>query len=155
MNPANESLQVDIEGLALEENAEGLRLTAYPDPGTGGAPWTIGYGHTGPDVYEGLTITQDVAVALLQKDIASAEAGVKALVDVPLTQGQFNALTDFTFNCGAGNLRSSTMLRLINAGDFAGAEAQFALWNKAAGKVMSGLVTRRAAEAAEFLDPSA
>ena len=155
MNEANATLTVDLQGLALEEDSEGLRLSAYPDPGTGGDPWTIGFGHTGDDVYEGLTITKEQAIALLQRDIATAEDAVLHLVDVPLTQGQFNALVDFAFNCGAGNLKASTMLRLINQGRFDEADEQFQKWDKAAGKVLSGLHTRRLAEAAEFMDPDA
>ena len=98
-------------GLHLTEQFEGLRLTAYPDPGTGGAPWTIGYGHTGPDVHPGLTITQQQAENLLARDIQTASDAVNRLVKYHLKQEEFDALVDFTYNCGAGNLKISTLLK--------------------------------------------
>ena len=130
---------------------ESLRLKAYPDPGTGGAPWTIGYGHTGVDVRPGQTITQAQAGALLRGDLSGAEAEVRADVKVPLGQDQFDALVSFQFNTGA--LGASTLLKKLNAGDYAGAQAEFGRWvHGGAGQVMPGLVTRRAQEAALFGD---
>lgn len=146
----NDSMSMSEHGLDLTEEFEGLRLTAYPDPATGGDPWTIGYGHTGADVYPGLTITQEEAEAFLRADIKDAEDAVKRLVRVPLSQGQFDALTDFVFNCGAGNLAKSTMLRLVNDGKFEMASGEFIRWNRGAGKVLSGLTKRRLAEAELF-----
>jgi len=135
-------------GLALTEYFEGLRLTAYQDSV---GVWTIGYGHTGADVYEGLTITDDEAANLLRDDVATSVAGVNRVVTVVLTQGQFDALVDVCFNLGIGNLTKSTLLRLLNAGDYAGASGQFAVWNKAGGQVLAGLTARRTAETAMFL----
>ena len=135
---------------ALTEAFEGLRLTAYPDPASGGDPWTIGYGHTGRDVVPGLVITAQQADALLVADIAAAIGAVRTQVKAPLTQHQFDALVDFTFNVGAGNLQKSSLLRLVNAGLFAQADLEFAKWVKAAGKIMPGLVARRAGEAKWF-----
>ena len=86
----------------LEKEAEGLRLTAYPDPATGGAPWTIGYGHTGPDVRPGLRITNAQAEQLLQADLDTAAAVVDRAVTVELTDRQRGALVSFVFNVGAG-----------------------------------------------------
>lgn len=132
----------------LVKQFEGCVLKAYPDPGSGGDPWTIGYGHTGPEVKRGVVWTQAQADAALQSDLAHFDAGVSALIGAaPTTQGQFDAMVSFAFNVGLGNLKSSTLLRLHNAGDHAGAAAQFQRWNKAAGKVMNGLVKRRSAEA--------
>lgn len=146
------NLSYSDQGLALTEQFEGLRLTAYQDSV---GVWTIGYGHTGPDVQPGLTITQEQASALLLQDVAGAVAAVNRLVTVPLTQNQFDALVDFTFNVGQGNLASSTLLRELNAGNTAGAAAQFLVWVYAGGVQLPGLVTRRQAEAALFQTESA
>ena len=147
----NEHLNYDQAGLDLTVASEGMRLKAYPDPGTGGAPWTIGVGHTGPDVYFGLAITEAEAYKLLYEDIQESVDAVKRLVKVALTQDQFNALVDFVFNVGSGNFGKSTLLRLLNAGDFEGAAEQFLVWNKAGGRVLPGLVTRRENEKEMFL----
>ena len=134
-------------GFALSKSFEGLRLTAYQDVG---GVWTIGYGHTGPNVRAGLTITQAEADALLRSDVEDAVTCVNRAVNVPITQNQFDALVDFCFNCGRGSLLQSTLLRKVNIGDFAGAAAQFALWDHAGGEVVEGLVKRRTAEAELF-----
>jgi len=145
-------------GLDLIKSFEGWRAKAYPDPATGGAPWTIGYGHTTaagpPTVSRGLTITQDEGEAILERDLLAVERTVAGLVKVKLTDNQFAALVSFTFNLGGGNFRKSTLLKKVNAGDFAGAAKEFGKWNKADGKVMAGLTRRRAAEASLFLAPS-
>jgi lysozyme len=141
------NLSYSDQGLALTEQFEGLQLTAYQDPV---GVWTIGYGHTGADVQPGLTITQEQASDLLLQDVAGAVAAVNRLVTIPLTQNQFDALVDFTFNVGQGNLASSTLLRELNAGNTAGAAAQFLVWVYAKGVELPGLVTRRQAEAALF-----
>lgn len=143
----NQNLEFDQDGIDLVEQSEGVRLEAYRDAV---GIWTIGYGHTGPDVYAGLTITQADAEELLRRDAHYAALGVKACVSVPLSQHQFDALVDFTFNCGLEALRTSTLLRKLNAGDYAGADAEFSKWDHAGGKVLSGLTKRRAAEAALF-----
>jgi lysozyme len=134
-------------GYALTEQFEGLRLQAYQDSV---GVWTIGYGHTGPDVQPGMTITQAQAAALLQQDVASSVSCVNGAVTVDLQQNQFDALVDFAFNLGCGALRGSTLLKMVNAGDFAGAAGQFGRWVNAGGKPLPGLVKRRAAEAALF-----
>lgn len=133
-------------GLALTELFEGDVLTAYQDQR---GVWTIGYGHTA-GVYPGQTITQDQAVAFLQSDVSSAAACVNNAVTVPLTQSQFDALVDFTFNLGTGSFLGSTLLKDINAGNFPAAVAQFDLWDHCGGVVNDGLLRRRQAEAAEF-----
>ena len=147
-------MQVSQNGIALTQQMEGCSLTSYPDPGTGGAPFTCGFGHTGPDVTPGMTVTQAQANAWLEEELARAGQAVNGLVHVVLNQNQFDALADFCFNVGAGNFRSSTLLRLLNAGNYAGACAQFAVWNVANGHVLPGLVARRAAERALFNTPA-
>lgn len=127
---------------------EGLELKAYRCPA---GIWTIGYGHTGPDVHEGMVITKDEALALLGKDLASHVLQASGYIAVDVTQNQFIALTSFIYNIGVGAFRDSTLLKLLNRGDIQGAADQFLLWNKAGGKVLAGLTRRREAERALFL----
>jgi lysozyme len=134
-------------GLALTRSFEGLRLEAYQDSA---GVWTIGYGHTGPQVRAGQRITEAQAEGLLREDLACAVRCVRGAVKHAVTQYQFDALVDFCFNAGRGNLLSSTLLRDVNRGDFASADAQFGLWVHAGAQVLPGLVRRRAAEAALF-----
>lgn len=139
-------MQISKAGLDLIKQFEGLYLKAYRCPA--GVP-TIGYGHTA-GVAMGQTITQQQADDYLRRDVRQFERAVERQVSVPLTQGQFDALVSFAFNLGEGALAQSTLLRLLNAGDYAGAAAQFDRWNKAGGRVLPGLVRRRAAERALF-----
>jgi lysozyme len=136
---------------------EGERLTAYPDPGTGGEPWTIGVGHTGmvegKKVAKGMKITPVQSKQLLLGDIAVAAGDVDRLVKLPLTQHQKAALVSFVFNIGGTQFATSSMLRLINSNQFSQAADQFPRWNKAAGKVLNGLINRRAYEKQMFLTP--
>jgi len=138
---------MSADGVALVQASEGCRLTCYADPV--GVP-TIGWGSTlgllKSDV--GIkTITQDEADRLLiEVDLPRYEAGVAAVVKVPLTDGQADALIDFAFNLGCGALAQSTLLRLLNAGDVAGASAQFGRWVYAGSQTLPGLVKRRARE---------
>ncbi|WP_288919890.1 SafA/ExsA family spore coat assembly protein [uncultured Ottowia sp.] len=134
-------------GLDMVKKYEGLYTKAYRDPV---GILTIGYGHTGSDVREGQTITEAQATELLRKDLGTAENAVRKAVKVPLTQGQFDALVSFTFNCGAGALQKSTLLQKLNAGDYAGAQAEFAKWNHGGGRVLPGLTRRRNEEAQMF-----
>jgi len=143
-------MKTSPKGIALIKSAEGLRLKAYPDPGTGGLPWTIGYGSTA-GVTRNMVITEAQAEQMLAKDLVRFERIVERLVRVPLNQSQFDALVSFTYNVGEGNFTNSTLLRELNAGDTAGAAEQFSRWVHAAGKVLPGLVTRRGAERALFL----
>jgi lysozyme len=136
-------------GLDFIAEHEGLELTAYPDPGSGGEPWTIGVGRA-HGVKQGDTCTKHEALQWLAEDVETAEKAVLRMVDVPLSQNQFDALVSFVFNCGAGNFEKSTLLKLLNAGDYDGAKGQFPRWNKAAGREMAGLTKRRHAEAALF-----
>ena len=141
---------IPAQALELIKQFEGLRLYAYPDPATGDAPWTIGYGHTGKDIKKGLYITSIQADRYLEKDVERFAEAVERLVKVPLNDKQFAALISLVFNIGPMNFASSTLLRLLNQGDYNGASKQFIRWNKAAGKAMSGLTRRREAEAKLF-----
>lgn len=144
-------MKVSKNGVAVMHYFESCQLSAYPDPGSkDGKPWTIGWGHTGPEVVKGLRWTQAQADAAFIKDLAKFESAVISAVKVPLTPGQFDALVSFTYNLGAGSLKSSTLLRKLNAKDYEGAEAEFARWVKNDGKTMRGLIRRRATEAALF-----
>lgn len=143
---------VSMEGVQHIAVQEGLRYTAYPDPGTGGKPWTICYGHT-KGVYRGQTATQDQCDRWLAEDTHEAERGVQRLVRVPLTQGQYDSFVSFVFNAGEGHFRSSTMLRLLNQGDYRGACNQFPRWIYADKRILNGLVTRRYKEQAMCLRP--
>ena len=148
MTPSPECIKLvqEFEGCA-KKRPDG-RIEAYPDPATGGDPWTIGWGSTGPDIKKGVVWTQeqcdDRFVAHLQE---FADKVNKLLGGAPTTQHQFDALVSFAYNLGPGNLASSTLLKKHKARDYAGAAAEFAKWNKANKKVMAGLTRRRAAEA--------
>lgn len=133
-------------GIDLIKRFEGCRLEAYVCPA---GKLTIGFGHTG-DVIDGQTITHDEAEELLRADLVSREESVGAHVVVPLTQGQFDALVSFVYNVGAGAFVWSTLLKKLNAGDYAGAALEFQRWNRGGGKVLPGLVARRQAEMERF-----
>lgn len=136
---------LSVSGLALVKHHEGLRFTAYPDPGTRGAPYTICYGHT-RGVYKGMTATQAQCDRWLAEDIRIAEAAVQRAVRVPLTEGEYAAYTSFVFNAGVANFRSSTMLRLLNRGDRVGACKQLPRWIYANKQELQGLKVRRFSE---------
>lgn len=144
------NMKIDKAGLALIKHFEGLYLKAYQDSV---GVWTIGYGHTGlkhndGTVKRGRAISEAEAERLLAYDMAQFERSVASLVKVALTQSQFNALVSFQFN--TGGLKQSTLLRLLNAGDYAGAAAQFLRWDKAGGRTLAGLSRRRRAERMMF-----
>lgn len=139
-------MKTSQRGIDLIKHFEGCRLSAYQDAV---GVWTIGYGHT-VGVQPWHRITRDRAEELLRKDLERFERAVLNSVDVELTQNQFDALVSFAYNLGGGNLRRSTLLRKLNAGDYAGAQAQFLRWDKAGGRVLRGLTRRRTAEADLF-----
>jgi len=147
---------VSAAGIDLVRRFEGCRLVAYPDPASGGEPWTIGWGATGPGIAKGTVWTQAEADARLAADLAAVAVGVARLTApgaaagataAATSQAQFDALVAFAYNVGLAALAGSTLLRLHRAGDTAGAAAQFARWNRAGGKALAGLTLRRAAEA--------
>lgn len=135
-------------GLDIIKRYEGLRLTAYKCPA---GVWTIGYGSTGPHVFEGLKITEAQADDLLRRDVARAEEAVTRLLSVPINQNQFSALVSLVFNIGAGNFRGSTLRVLVNRKAFDLAAKEFPRWNRANGQIMAGLTKRRQEEQALFL----
>ncbi len=140
--------KINDEGLALLKHFEGCRLEAYQDAG---GVWTIGYGHTGPDVFGGRVITQAEADHLLEEDLTKFEQGVQALVEVVLNPNQFSALVCLAYNIGLGNFKDSTLLLLVNHEMFNAAGAQFGRWVYDNDVVLPGLVTRREAERELFL----
>lgn len=142
------NMQYDATGLLETRNFESCELEAYWD--TNGKVWTIGWGHTGPEVTQGLAWTQEQADAAQENDIRAAAATVNTQVTVPLTQPEFDALVDFTYNVGCGAFASSTLLNLLNQGDYQGAAEQINRWDHSGGQVLAGLLRRREAETAEF-----
>lgn len=141
-NARMESMNTDIE-----KEFEGCRLVPYQDSV---GVWTDGWGNTHGVVPHGPAITQEKADADLLSNLRSALQVVDSNVGVPLTDEEHDALVDFVFNLGAVNFEHSTLLRLLNAGDYHGAAAEFAKWNHAGGVVLTGLTRRRAAEAELF-----
>jgi GH24 family phage-related lysozyme (muramidase) len=135
------------KGVDLIKSFEGLSLTAYRDPV---GVWTIGYGTT-TNVKAGMRITTAQAEEYLKQDLLYFERAVKDNVKVSLNSDQFAALVSFTYNVGSGALQSSTLLRLLNQGDYQGAADQLLRWNKGDGVELPGLTRRRKAERAMFL----
>lgn len=140
-------MQYSRTGLHLTEQFESCRLLAYKD--SKGIP-TIGYGHT-RNVHLGDTCSQAQAEAWLLADVAIAATAVSTMVRVTLTQGEYDALVDFAFNCGITAFHESTMLKLLNEGNYAAAAYEFARWDKCDGQEVAGLLRRRVAEKQEFL----
>ncbi|MEZ5922209.1 MAG: lysozyme [Parvularculaceae bacterium] len=147
-------MKISDNGLALIKRFEGFEPESYQDIA---GVWTIGYGHTGPEVGPDQKISQKEADALLERDLQTFENAVDRAVKVPLNQNEFDALVSFAYNVGAGALRSSTALKRLNRGDRLGAADALTWWNKAtvAGvlREVAGLTRRRAAEKALFLTP--
>ena len=147
VSQAGVALVMRFEGCA-RRRADGL-VEAYADPGTDGAPWTIGWGATGPGIGPGTAWSPAQCDARLAADLARFAAEVaQAIGDTPTTQAQFDAMVSFHYNTGA--IGRATLTRRHRAGDHAGAAREFARWNRAGGRVLSGLVRRRAAEAALY-----
>lgn len=147
--PKAKGRQINQAGERLIKSFEGLELEAYPDPGTGGKPITIGYGATedmdGRPFRLGQVITIAQAEKLFDKDTDRFEAAVEKAAPTA-TDNQFAAMVSLAYNVGIGNFTGSTLLKLHNAGDYEGAAQQFKRWNRAAGKVLKGLTRRRLAE---------
>ena len=140
-------MNISETGIQLIKKFEGCSLKAYKCPA---GIWTIGYGHTS-GVKEGQTITKAQAEDLLKQDLKQFEVVVNNLVNVSLNQNQFDALVSFCYNIGTGNIKNSTLLKLLNKGDHKGAAEQFERWVYAGAKKLNGLVKRRAAEKELFL----
>ena len=132
----------------LIQKYEGCKLQSYRDSA---GIWTVGYGHTGPDVGPKQTITQERALELLTDDMRRAEVAVN-LEKLELNQNQFDALVCFVFNVGAHNFRTSTLCKLLRVGNYTEAANEFLKWRYSAGKELKGLAARRAAERELFLE---
>lgn len=144
-------MKTSANGIQVLHYFEACRLEAYPDPATGGAPYTIGWGDTGPDVVPGMCISQSEADARFSRRLAKEfePAVIAATTRLP-TQAEFDAMVCLAYNIGVPNFKKSTLVKKFNAGDLAGAAEEFLRWNQANGKVMLGLRRRRAAERALF-----
>lgn len=136
-------MRINDKGIDLIKTFESCKLKAYKDIV---GILTIGYGHTGGIAKEGVEIDQSTADALLCEDLDRFEIGVTKCLKVKVNENQFSAMCCLAFNIGLGNFKSSTLLKLVNSGDFSEAAGQFDRWNKAAGQVVSGLTRRRKAE---------
>lgn len=138
-------MKTNNKGLDLIKSAEGLKLTGYLCPAK--VP-TVGYGHTGSEVHVGMKISLEQAEKLLVEDIEKRERQIDNTLKVILNQNQYSAVVSFVYNLGIGNLKTSTLLKLINGNpDDPNITAEFKKWNKAGGKVLPGLTKRREAEA--------
>ena len=139
-------MKISKNGLDLIKHFEGCELEAYKCPA---GVWTIGYGHIKTAV-EGMTITQHQADEMLIEEMNEYEGYINNSVRVDLTQNQFDAMVSWVYNLGSGNLNASTLLKVLNSGDYAGVPEQILRWNKAGGRVLEGLTRRRQAEADLF-----
>ena len=135
-----------MEGLSLIKKFEGCELEAYQ---CSAGVWTIGYGHT-KGVTPSDSISQEEAEQMLVDELHEYESYVNEYVTVPLSQNQFDALVSWVYNLGPANLKASTMLKVLNSGEYEDVPAQIKRWNKAGGKVLEGLIRRREAEACLF-----
>ena len=147
--------KVSQRGIKFIHQFEGCVLTAYPDPGTGGAPWTIGWGSTtdeeGKPIKPGTVWTQERADARFAQHLIQFESEVSTAIGKnPTTQSQFDALVSFHYNTGA--IARATLTQKHNNGDYIGASKEFLRWNRAGGRVMNGLTRRRRAEADMYLE---
>lgn len=141
-------MEINQAGIDLLKSFEECRLAAFKPLPTD--PWTIGWGHTGDDVTEGLCWTQARADEVLTQDLQRFCTAVDNAVFVKLSDNQFAALVDFVYNVGVEAFEKSTLLRLLNEGNYSDAAKQFQYWDHSAGRVIEGLSRRRAAETALF-----
>ena len=139
-------MKTSAEGIALIKKFEGLELDSYQCSAN---VWTLGYAHT-QGVAEGDSCSEEEAEIILVHDLKEFETYVNALVDVELDQNQFDALVAWTFNLGPTNLRTSTLLKKLNAGEYNDVPSEIKRWNRAGGQVLDGLIRRREAEALLF-----
>ena len=139
-------MKISNNGLELIKHFEGLVLKAYKCPA---GVWTIGYGHT-KDVQPGDEWSESNADHMLEVEMEEYEGYVNNSVTAPINQDQFDALVSWVYNLGGGNLSASTMLKVLNAGEYDEVPNQMLRWNKAGGKVLEGLTRRRQAEADMF-----
>lgn len=142
-------MNISEKGIELIKTFEGCRLEAYKCPAN---VWTIGYGHTGSTVHQGLKITQAEADRLLKNDLVIHCNNVSKLVKVPLNQNQFDALVSLEYNIGYGNFKNSTLLKLLNQKKYNEAVNQFDRWVYAGKTKLAGLARRRDSEKRLFLN---
>jgi lysozyme len=140
--------QISQNGINVLKSLEGCRLKAYKDES---GHWTIGWGYAGIDVWDGLMITQFEADDLLYKEMALREDAINELVQINLNQNQFDSLCSFVYNVGIQAFADSTMLKLLNAGDYQAAADEFPRWIYSEGIISDILVKRRATERNLFL----
>lgn len=138
--------QLSMNGLEIIKQFEGFSPTPYPDH----KGYSVGYGHLIKPGENLDSVTREQAEQLLLGDVAWAEQAVRTAVKVDLDQNEFDALVSLAYNIGAGAFKNSTLVKKLNSGDFEGAAAQFAVWNRASGAVNTALVERRAIEADLF-----
>lgn len=141
-------VKINDLGINLIKNYEGLKLTAYQDSV---GIWTIGYGETGPLIIPGLVWTKEQAEKSFIKRVKEFADRLTKIIFTSLNDNQFSALVSLAYNVGIANVKKSTLLALINLGDYKGASEEFIKWNKAGGKVLAGLTKRRQAEKELFL----
>ena len=142
------NMNIGQRGIEIIKHFEGCELEAYKCPA---GVWTIGYGHI-KGVSQGMSITQEQAEQMLLDELKEYENYINELVVVDLSQNQFDALVSWVYNLGPANLKSSTLLKVLNSGDYAGVPEQIERWNKAGGKVLEGLIRRRLAESSLFCE---
>ena len=140
------NMNIGNKGLEMIKHFEGLELNAYQ---CAAGVWTIGYGHT-KGVQKGMVISEDTANEMLVEELKEYENYITTLVTVELNQNQFDPMVSWVYNLGSSNPQASTLLKVLNAGDYEGVPAQIMRWNKAGGKVLEGLTRRRQAEADLF-----
>jgi lysozyme len=142
-------LKLSDKGRDVLAEREGMRLTAYLDKIAKPPVWTIGLGHTSaagpPKVTPGLSITEDEAWEIFRRDVQTFRTQLRGAIRVPVEQHQFDALASFIFNIGAGGFKGSTVLKRLNAGDYAGAGEAMLMWNKP-----PEIMARRRGEHAQF-----
>lgn len=152
MTPSQAAIKLIQKSESCAKRRKDGRLDAYPDPGSGGDPWTIGWGSTGPDIKPGTIWTQKQADDRFAEHLAQFARNVtRAIAGAPTTQHQFDAMVSLAYNIGVHAFRNSTVLRKHKNGDHKGAAAAFGMWNKSRGKVLRGLTIRRAAEKELYL----
>lgn len=139
-------MKISQEGIALIKKFEGCELTAYQ---CSAGVWTIGYGHT-KGIEEGMEITQQEAEDMLVEELHEYENYINDNVTAPLSQNQFDAMVSWVYNLGPANLKASTLLKVLNAGNYDDVPFQMRRWNKAGGVTLDGLIRRREAEALLF-----
>ena len=139
-------MKIGNKGLEMIKHFEGLELNAYK---CAAGVWTIGYGHT-KGVQEGMVISEETANEMLVEELNEYENYINTLVTVELNQNQFDAMVSWVYNLGSSNLQASTLLKVLNAGNYEGVPEQIMRWNKAGGRVLEGLTRRRQAEADLF-----